>query len=88
MGKPVQFIKDVVSNDFTIASGVIGQIVDNPNSTPDGGRDATYVEQEQGVLKIKALADDNKIHEVGIPIDRLSAFVADVPLGTTPTPVV
>lgn len=81
MGKAVQFIKAYVAPSFTIPQNNIGTIEDYPGQDQGGAADQPDI--ENGIIKIKVKdSGGTKIQTVGIPIDQLSMFVQDVPLGT------
>jgi hypothetical protein len=81
VGKSVKFIKAYVAPTFTIPIGNVGTIVDYPGRDQGGSADQPDV--ENGIVKIKVKdSGASNIQEVGIPIDQLSMFIIDVPLGT------
>jgi hypothetical protein len=84
MGKAVKFVKDYVAPNFTIPANNIGTIEDYPGRDQGGAADQPDI--EQGILKIKVKDDGGtNIQIVGIPIDQLSQFIEDAPLGATVT---
>jgi len=81
MGKHVALLKDYVSQGTTIPKGNVGELVSRSgrNDSPM----ASEPDIENGVVKIRFT--NPKTIVIGIAVDALKSWVADVPVGTVLT---
>ena len=81
MGKHVALLKDYVTQGTTIPKGNVGEIVSIPGR--DDSPMASEPSIENGVVKIRFTSPKTIV--VGVSVNDLKNWVADVPVGTALT---
>lgn len=82
MGKRVKLLKNYVIQGTTIPANNVGEIVSYPGR--DDSPMASQPEQEGGILKVRFENPTDIV--IGVPIDRMTEWFADVPVDTPVTP--